>query len=367
MDHFERFRTHFPVLTQYTYLNTAAWGLLHDGLLEWRQEYDLDFLIGGSLMKMEALKVLEQTRGHLGRFFNCPADRISLCPNFSLGLNILLEGLQPRSRVLLLEGDYPSLNWPFETRDFSVKTLSHGGEPEAKILESLAEGPADVLALSLVQWVDGLLVSPKFLKDLKASHPDLIIIADATQFAGAFMLDFEDSGIDVLGASGYKWLLGGNGNGFFLFSQGAESRFGVRATGFNAVAPDLSRKHDIPFPRKLEPGHLDTLSFGSLDYSLSILETLGMEEVDRYNRELSRKVKEALGSLSLLDDTLLQRQSHSTIYNIPDPGGRYDHLKEEGIVCSFRGGGIRLSFHCYNTLNDLDRLVDVLKSGPGAL
>lgn len=367
MDHFARFRTHFPVLNQYTYLNTAAWGLLHDDLLEWRQEHDLDFLIGGSMMKLEALRGLEQTRKHLGRFFNCPADRISLCPNFSLGLNILLEGLQPKSRVLLLEGDYPSLNWPFETRDFSVKTLSHGGDPEAKILESLAGAPADVLALSLVQWVDGLLITPAFLKDLKATHPDLIIIADATQYAGAFLLDFEDSGIDVLGASGYKWLLGGNGNGFFLFSPGVESHFGVRATGFNAVAPDLSRKHDIPFPRKLEPGHLDTLSFGSLDFSLGLLETLGMEAVDHYNREMSRKVKEVLGSMSLLDDALMQRQSHSTIFNIPDPGGRYDYMQEEGIVCSPRGGGIRLSFHCYNTLNDLDRLVEVLKSGPGTL
>ena len=361
------FRKHFPVLTQTTYLNTAAWGLLHDNLLEWRQEHDLDYLIGGSMMKMEALMGLEQTRDHLGRFFNCPAGRIALCPNFSLGLNILLEGLQPNTRILLLEGDYPSLNWPFETRDFSVRTLVHGGDPEGKILESLAEEPADVLALSLVQWVDGMLIPPEFLKDLKTRYPDLIIIADATQYAGAFLLDFEESGIDVLGASGYKWLLGGNGNGFLLFSPAAESRFGVRATGFNSVAPDLSRKHAIPFARKLEPGHLDTLSFGSLDFSLGLLETLGMEQVDRYNRELSRKVREGLGSLSLLDDALLLRNSHSTIFNIPDPGGRYDYLREEGIVCSPRGGGIRLSFHCYNTLNDLDHLVEKLKSGPGTL
>ncbi len=364
MDAFARFRTHFPVLTQYTYLDTAAWGLLHEDLLEWRQEHDLDFLIGGSAMKMEALGLLEQTREHLGRFFNCPPGRISLSPNFSLGLNILLEGLDPGSRVVLLEGDYPSLNWPFETRDFAVRTLAHGGDPESKIRESLSEAPAEVLALSLVQWVDGKLIRPGFLKGLKETWPDLLIIADATQYAGAFLLDFPESGIDVLGVSGYKWLLGGNGNGFFLFSPEAEGRFQVRATGFNAVAPDLSKKNDIPFHRKLEPGHLDTLNFGSLDFSLGLLESLGMEEVDRYNRALSQKVQEALGSLSLLDADLLQREAHSTIFNIPDPGGRFEYLKQQGIVCSPRGGGVRLSFHCYNTENDLDRLVEVLKSEP---
>jgi selenocysteine lyase/cysteine desulfurase len=87
-----------------------------------------------------------------------------------------------------------------------------------------------------------------------------------------------------------------------------------------------------------------------------------MEEVDRYNRQLSQKVREVLGSLSLLDAAILQRESHSTIFNIPDPGGRYAYLKQQGIVCSPRGGGVRLSFHCYNTENDLDRLVEVLKS-----
>ena len=364
MDHFARFRTHFPGLSHYSYLNTAAWGLMHDGLLEWRQEHDLDFLIGGSVMKMEALGLLEQTREHLGRFFNCPSIRISLTPNFSLGLNMLLEGLEPKSRVLLLEGDYPSLNWPFETRDFSVRILSPASDPEAEISASLAATPTDVLALSLVQWVDGTLIRPEFLRGLKETSPSLFIIVDATQYAGACLLDFSDSGIDVLGASGYKWLLGGNGNGFFLFSPQAETRFKVRATGFISVAPDLSKKDDIPFHRKLEPGHLDTLNFGSLDFSLGLLESLGMEEVDRYNRQLSQKVREALGSLSLLDEAIAQREYHSTIFNIPDPGGRYDYLEQKGVVCSPRGNGVRLSFHCYNTENDLDHLIDTLKSEP---
>ena len=363
MDAFSRFRSRFPTLTQYTYLNTAAWGLLHDGLLDWRQEYDLDYLIGGSIMKIDSLAILEDTRDHLGRFFNCPSGNIALCPNFSLGLNLLLEGLPKSSRVLLLEGDYPSLNWPFESRGFPFMEVSQGPDLEAKILRAV-EGGAEVLALSLVQWINGLLVSPEFLRSLKEKAPDLLIIADATQYAGAFELDFARSGIDVLGASGYKWLLGGNGNGFLVFSEMAKTRFEVRATGFNAVAPDLSKKNDIPFARKLEPGHLDTQSFGSLNYGLGLLDELGMKTVDQYNREQSRKVKEALSALDLLDNTVRERDVHSTIFNIPEPGGRYQHLRQEGIVCSPRGGGVRLSFHCYNSENDLDKLIEVLKTGP---
>lgn len=364
MDGFSRFRTHFPVLEQYTYLDTAAWGLMHEGLLEWRQEHDLDYLIGGSRMKIPALSQLEDTRSHLGQFFNCPANRISLLPNFSLGMNLLLEGLAKDSRILTLEGDYPSLTWPFRSRNFSVQEVAAGEGLEDRITEILTATAVEVFAVSLVQWIDGVLISPEFLKSLRQRFPDLLIIADATQYAGAFHLDFEDTGIDVLGASGYKWLLGGNGNGFMLFSPTAETRFQIPTTGFNAVNGDLSLKNEIPFYKRFEPGHLDTLNFGSLDFGLGLLESLGMEAVDSYNRELSNEIKNALAGQGLLAGSISDRDRHSTIFNIPEPGGRYEHLGAHDIICSSRGGGIRLSFHCYNTDNDLDKLLEVLKTGP---
>ncbi len=364
MDEFSRFRTHFPVLDQYTYLNTAAWGLLHDGLMEWRHEHDLDYLIGGSRMKIGALSILEDTRNHLGTFFNCPPERISLVPNFSLGMNLLLEGLAEDSRILTLEGDYPSLTWPFLSRGFAVDEISVGEGLEQRISESLSEAPLTVLAVSLVQWVNGVLITPEFLKKIKQRFPHVLIIADATQYAGAFHLDFEDSGIDVLGASGYKWMLGGNGNGFMLFSETAGPRIRVVSTGFNSVNADLSKKDRISFSRRFEPGHLDTLNFGSLNYALGILEDLGMTAIDEYNCALSEKVRAALGDLGMLPSFVSDRERHSMIFNIPEPGGRYAHLKAHDIICSARGGGIRFGFHCYNTENDLDKLIEVLKTGP---
>lgn len=39
----DNLRKGFPVLEQYTYLNTAASGLLPEKVWEYRQEHDLDF------------------------------------------------------------------------------------------------------------------------------------------------------------------------------------------------------------------------------------------------------------------------------------------------------------------------------------
>lgn len=357
----QRFFKGFPALAQTTYLNTAAWGLMHEEVMTWRQEYDLDFLVGGSAFKLEAMPILGQTRGRIGECFGCAPERVALVPNFSLGLNLLLEGLPKASRVVLLEGDYPSLNWPFETRGFHCREIPADARVEERLLETLKSEPAEVLALSLVQWVNGLLIRPEFLTGLKAEFPDLLIVVDATQYLGALPLDFDASGIDLLGASGYKWMLGGNGNGFFLLGEGVESRLQVGSTGFNSVGADLNRKGKVSLARNLEPGHLDTLNFGSLWCGLGLLQDIGLEQVAAYNRNLWGYVASRLEEAGLLDPVIAGRKEHSGIFNIPDHGGWYQSLEQEGVACSPRGGGIRLSFHAYNTPEDLDRVLEVLK------
>jgi selenocysteine lyase/cysteine desulfurase len=39
----------------------------------------------------------------------------------------------------------------------------------------------------------------------------------------------------------------------------------------------------------------------------------------------------------------------------------YAKLIEKDIICAQRGNGIRLSFHFYNTENEIDKIVDILK------
>jgi len=153
-----------------------------------------------------------------------------------------LEGLKPKAKVLLLENDYPSVNWPFESRDFDVSYVRIDADVEHRIQETIVTKNIEVLALSLVQWLDGFLMDIDFLKELKKDYPNLIIIADGTQFCGTRNFDFTASGIDVLGASAYKWLLAGYGNGFMLFSDSVQERFAVRSIGFNAANGEVDKK-----------------------------------------------------------------------------------------------------------------------------
>lgn len=360
----ENTRKHFPVLSQYIYADTASAGLLNDDLMEWRQEHDLDYLIGGSNMKTKAMHDgIPKVRKAVASFFGATVEHTALVPNFSLGLNMLLEALVQDTKVLLVQNDYPSVNWPFENRNFKISYAALDENLEANILEKVKSDQISVLALSLVQWVNGIRIDMDFLKSLKREYPELIIIADGTQFCGTTDFNFEDSGIDALGASGYKWLLGGYGNGFFLFKDGIKNSFPLKTIGFNAANGNLKGRNDIRFAKHLEPGHLDTLNFGSLKFSLEYLESLGKGTIENQLKRLSAKAKKQFTELRLLENAVVARKSHSTIFNVKGDDALYKRLIENKVVCSQRGDGIRFSFHFYNTEKDIDEIVKLLKTG----
>jgi selenocysteine lyase/cysteine desulfurase len=311
-------------------------------------------------MKMKSFEILPETRQAIGAFFGCKPEQVALTPNFSIGLNFLLEGLDLKNRVLLLKNDYPSLNWPFESRGFKLHYVECDAQLETRILEKVARQHIDILALSLVQWINGIMISDGFLKELKRLHPHLLILADGTQYCGAYAFDFGKSSIDVLGASGYKWLLGGYGNAFFMFKPGAMKRFHPKATGFNASGGDLNGQHNIPFPRQLEPGHLDSLNFGSLKFSLEQLSSIGMHSIENHNRTLARHFRQGLKGTAFLGPEVWDRREHSSIFNILGDQALFGYLRKQKIICSQRGSGIRIGFHLYNTLEEVDRVLTLL-------
>ncbi|MGB5555444.1 MAG: aminotransferase class V-fold PLP-dependent enzyme, partial [Flavobacteriaceae bacterium] len=350
----EQIGKEFPFLEKCTYANTAAAGLVYQGLTAWRQQHNLDVLNGVSYASDQMKNYISGARAAVGDFMGCKNENVALVQNFSLGLNLLLEGLDKRKRILLLENDYPSVNWPFEDRGFPITYASIDAHVEENIWEKLKEGNISVLALSLVQWLDGIKIDLDFLKKVKSTYPDLLIIADGTQFCGTQNFNFEASAIDVLGASAYKWLLSGYGNGFMLFKDHVQTHFSVKAIGFSAANANKEMRSSIRFAKRFEPGHLDTFNFGSLKFSLEFLKSFGIDRIAAQNKLLSQKAKKVFADLGLLDEDIAQRKEHSTIFNIKGDEALFQSLTDEKVICAQRGDGIRLSFHFYNAETDID-------------
>lgn len=356
----KNFKKQYPALSQYTYLNTAASGLLSEGLLEYRQEQDLDFLISGSIFKDEQGKILTGVREAVGRFFNCAANRVALTPNFSYGFNTLMEGVEKSKKVLLLKNDYPSVNWAVESREFEVCYAEIDANLEQNISEAIERERPDIFAFSIVQWINGIKIDLEFLKELKKKYPEMLFFGDGTQYCGTEKFDFEASGLDVLGASAYKWMNAGYGNAFFLFKEHMEDKISPKFLGFNSLQGKY-KPHEGSLIGKFEPGHQDTLNFGSLRAAIEEIEKIGIDKISERIQKLTAEARSLFVDKNLLEEAVVNRKIHSSIFNIKGDESVFQKLKSNNIVCSQRGDGIRVSFHFFNTSEDLQKLMKVLK------
>ncbi len=355
----KNFKKVFPALKQYTYLNTAASGLLPMPVLEWRQEHDLDFLISGSILKENQGKLLSSVREKVGKLFGCAPERVALVPNFSYGFNTLLEGLKGTEKVLLLEQDYPSVNWPFTSRGFDVTYAQIDTHFEDNIEAAFAKAQPDIFAFSLVQWLNGIKIDQNFLKELKSKYPDTLFFADGTQYIGTENFDFDESALDVLGASNYKWMNAGYGNALFLFKERVAERVAPKTTGFNSLQGKY-KPQEGSFIGRFEPGHQDTLNYGSLGAAIDLIKQVGMKTIEERIQHLTVRAKESFSERGLLDDSVLQRSSHSSIFNIKGDSKLVSRLRENNIISVARGEGVRVGFHYFNAEEDLDQLLTFL-------
>ena len=356
----DNLRKGFPVLEQYTYLNTAASGLLPEKVWEFRQEHDLDFLIKGSLLKDKMGEMLTQTRESVGRFFNCEPNRVALVPNFSYGFNSILESMDKPSKVLLLQDDYPSINWPVVSRNFEVVYAEINENLEENIIAKIEKEKPQFFAFSIVQYINGVKLSIDFLKKLKEQFPELILIADGTQYFGTEAFSFDDSRIDIAISSCYKWMNAGYGNGFMLFNESVQGKLAPKHLGFGSLQGKY-KAHEGNFIGKFEPGHYDTLNFGSLNAAIKLIEDKGIENIQKKIDELKILAKDRFADAGLIEEWIAKRKDFSSLFNIKGDDKLFSRLKGEGIITSQRGDGIRISMHYYNSEKDLEHLFKILE------
>ncbi|MDC1518434.1 aminotransferase class V-fold PLP-dependent enzyme [Flavobacteriaceae bacterium] len=338
-----------PLLTNCTYLNTAYVGPMSTTLSEFRRKLDEDLVQNGGDYKVRAYEALEETHEIIANFFGAYSKQSFIVPNFSYGIRHALSFLPKKKKVLLLEEDYPSLCKAFDVREFDVTIVPQKEDIELSIKAIIETNDIEILALSVVQYTSGLLIDIDFLKELKQQFPKLLIVGDGTQFLGAHPYHFSTSPFDVLVASGYKWLLAGFGNGL-LFTSDYYYKF-------SDITPEV-------LYNQIFTGHFNMLATASLKFAIQELERNDFMALMEQKEQLAHAVKLKLTELDYISPWVSQRKSHSSIFSLRGGEVLYESLKKNNIKCVLRGNGVRVSFHFYNQLSDLETLVQVLNSHP---
>lgn len=338
----------FPALENNIYFDTARSGLMYDELLKWRKDHEHLFLFQGSRFRINHDELFDKTRFEINSFFNSPNSRTYLTQNFSVGFDCLLKIIKKSSKVMMISGDYPSITKQIISSDFDHFFIDNSWDLENQIINGINENNPTVFVFSIVQYIDGLLIDLDLIKKIKEKFPNILFIADGTQYFGTKFFDFSKSKIDVIASSGYKWMLGGYGNGFVSFNKS------ISLKHFNANL-NVDDLFDL-----FEPGHLDTLSFGSLCFSLNNLSKYGIKKIENKINILSTYGRNRFEEKNLLSDKIERREKHSNIFNIKADDIIHNKLLKHKIICSKRGDGLRLSFNFFNTTDEIDFLISKL-------
>lgn len=302
-------------------------------------------------------------------------DDIALMKNTSEALSVVAwgQGWREGDNVVLARQEFPSNRMVWEALDrlgVSVRLadLEDPEGPEAALMRQ-ADERTRLLTVSSVQYGDGLRMD---LDRLGAFCRDrgIRFCVDAIQSLGALPFDLASCHADFVVADGHKWMLGPEGLAVFWCRPGLREHLHLYQHGwlmvddpFNFDQPDWKPS---PSARRFEPGSPNTLGVFALEASLSLLQDVGLEEVQ--SRLLAKTGWlmdriESTDGLRLVSRPAPERRSGIVTFTVSegDNRGLFKYLMEHRVICALRGGGIRLSPHFHTGEDRLERVMSLTR------
>lgn len=324
------------------YLDTPTYGLPSDGVISVMSDA-LDRWQAGRATMAEYDDAVTTSRRLLATILGVRPERVAVANQASVLVGVVAAGLPDGSTVLVPEGDFTSLLFPFlvqEHRGITVRECSR----EA-VADSI-DADVDLVAFSLVQSSDGAILDADAITDA-ARRAGARILVDATQAAG--WLPFDPNRFDLTVISAYKWLLCPRGTAFMVFGPDQDLDLPAVYAGWYAGEDPWKSVYGSPLRLAKSARRFDVSPawfswIGSVP-SLELIAARGVDSIHRHNRSLVTEVRGRLG--------LPASPSSIVVVPLTDTTA----LTEQGIACSKRAGAVRVGFHLYNSMDDVERLV----------
>ena len=222
-----------------------------------------------------------------GRIFDCRPEQVVFTSNCTHGLNIAIRSLvKPGGRVVISGFEHNAVTRPLHLLGAKVTVAGRQLFDWEDTLESFAsalKNGADVAVFTHVSNVFGYILPVEQLAALCREH-GVPFILDAAQSAGTLPVHLGALGADFIAMPGHKGLLGPQGTGLLLCSNGAEPLM-AGGTGSNSADQEMP---DF-LPDRLEAGTLNVPGIAGLHAGLRYLERVGIDTV--HHREHSAAVR----------------------------------------------------------------------------
>jgi selenocysteine lyase/cysteine desulfurase len=368
-----RLRAEFPVTHRWAFFDHAAVAPLSGRARAALHAWADDQADNGDVHEAQWRRRVEEVRRLAGRLIDADPLDVAFVKNTSEGIGFVAEGLSWRAgdNVVTAAEEYPSNLYPWMNlagRGVELRTVaSRDGRILLDDLRAAMDDRTRLVSLSFVEYASG------FRNDLDAvgglcRERGALFFVDAIQGLGVLPLDVQKSPIDFLSADGHKWLLSPEGAGIFYVRRELVDQLHTVGVGWNSVVGcldfgviDFRLK---PHAGRWESGTLNVGGVHALGASLELLLELGVVSIAGRVLGLTDHLCERAARAGLQVFSSRRPAEASGIVSLVapgrDPAALVRRCRGEGVVINHRAGRLRVSPHFYNTVEEIDRLVELL-------
>jgi cysteine desulfurase family protein len=308
----------------------------------------------GHRLAVEAGRTIYNAREAVAELFNAPDPlRIAFGANVTEALNLALRGLlRPGDHVITGSMEHNAMMRPLralgsEGVGVTVVQCSSQGTLDPADVEAAIRSCTKLVALNHASNVVGT-VLPVAEVGAICRRRDLLLLVDAAQTGGAYPIDVQADGVDLLGFTGHKSLGGPMGTGGLVVGERVDEkqmqplkRGGTGSHSEYEVQPDF-------LPDAFESGTPNAVGLAGLEAGVRWVLARGVDAIRAHEVALTQRLIDGLRSVSgvtvygTLDAEL---QTATVSFNVAgmapsEVGLRLD--EEYGIMC-------RVGLHCAPT------------------
>ena len=368
-------RSLFPITEHTIYLNHAAVSPPPITTVEAVQAQLKDVSENGSLNFRSWVAVKEQARQLAADMLGARPDQFAFVRNTSDGLSCIANGLRWESgdNLVTFRNEFPSNVYPWlRLRDASGVEVRMCQERDGRVdtdeLIRLIDSKTRIVAISQVQYASGFRADLERIGRAARAH-DALLVVDVIQAMGVIETNVGDLLIDAAAGAGHKWLLTPEGVGFLYLSDRARERIEPTLVGWISVPdPEDYANFEQGWNKGAlawESGTSPVALIHGFEASLRFLTEIGVGRIATYLEELTDHLCELLegSAYQIVSSRHASEKSQIVCIRHPriSPMELYAHLKNRNIITAPRGDRLRIAPHCYNTIEEMDVVVDALE------
>jgi selenocysteine lyase/cysteine desulfurase len=365
----QEIRSRFNIFQRKIYLNSCSQGALSDAVQAGLENYIASWHAQGSPWE-DWVGQYEAARTAFARFINASPDEVAIVTSASAGINSIASALnfRERTKVVMGEFEFPTMGhiWLAQrARGAEVQFVSAEGNCIPAVnYEKMVDRNTLIVPLTHVCFKNGFRSEVTTIAEIAHSSGALLMLDDY-QDCGTRRVDVKAQQLDFFVTGTLKYLLGPPGLAFMYVRKDLISSLVSTVTGWfaqaNPFAFDPQHIDLSPTARRFESGSPSVPNVYAAMPGIRMLQEIGMENVADHVKKLTTALLRWALDVGICAKTPADSAGPLVVLQSKDSNLLVQKLAENDIVASNRHDGLRISFHVYNTMEDVKAVVEVLK------